>query len=147
MLYLDTSALLKLYMVETGSSWVQQQVVSQDDPLPIWELQEAELMNALHLKVFWGEYSPEEVASQIDHFQSRKKRGMYQFPYLDRSALMDRFRVLSELSMKLGTRTLDVLHVACACELKADGFLTFDSRQTELAEKAGLQIHYPPQTS
>lgn len=57
MLYLDTSALLKLYIRESGSDWVQTQVASQDDPLPIWELQEAELLNALHLKVFWGEFA------------------------------------------------------------------------------------------
>lgn len=39
----------------------------------------------------------------------------------------------------LGTRTLDTLHVACALELKADRFWTFDDRQAKLAKAAGLK--------
>jgi predicted nucleic acid-binding protein len=39
---------------------------------------------------------------------------------------------------RLGVRTLDSLHVACALELKAEKFWTFDERQAKLAEAAGL---------
>jgi predicted nucleic acid-binding protein len=35
-------------------------------------------------------------------------------------------------------RTLDSLHVACALELKAERFWTFDDRQVRLAEAVGL---------
>ena len=38
-IYLDTSALLKLYIHEDHSEAVQEWVVSQDDPLPVWDLQ------------------------------------------------------------------------------------------------------------
>jgi predicted nucleic acid-binding protein len=38
----------------------------------------------------------------------------------------------------LGVRTLDSLHVACALELRAKRFWTFDERQARLAEAAGL---------
>jgi len=34
----------------------------------------------------------------------------------------------------LGVRTLDSLHVACALELRAQKFWTFDDRQARLAE-------------
>jgi predicted nucleic acid-binding protein len=40
---------------------------------------------------------------------------------------------------KLGTRTLDTLHVACALELKAERFWTFDERQAKLAKVTGLK--------
>ena len=40
---------------------------------------------------------------------------------------------------KLGTGTLDSLHVACALELKAERFWTFDERQGKLAKAAGLK--------
>jgi predicted nucleic acid-binding protein len=138
MLYLDTSALLKLYVREAGSAWVQEQVMAQDEPLPVWELQEAELANALHLKVYWNEITEGQVQEQLALFQSRKKRGLYVFPNVDRSQLMDRFRSLTRHSMDLGTRTLDILHVACACEVGAERFLSFDKRQIQLAERAGL---------
>jgi len=143
MLYLDTSALLKLYVREAGSRWVQEQVASQYDPLPIWELQEAELVNALHLKVFWKEITEGQVQDQLALFQSRKKRGLYVFPSLERSQLMDRFRSFSRHTMDLGTRTLDVLHVACACEVGAETFLSFDKRQNVLAERVGLWVPKP----
>jgi len=40
---------------------------------------------------------------------------------------------------KLGVRTLDSLHVACALELRAEQFWTFDERQARLARAAGLK--------
>ncbi len=39
---------------------------------------------------------------------------------------------------RLGVRTLDSLHVACALALKAERFWTFDERQARLADAVGL---------
>lgn len=41
---------------------------------------------------------------------------------------------------KLGMKTLDTLHIACALELKAERFWTFDERQAKLAKAQGLKI-------
>ena len=41
---------------------------------------------------------------------------------------------------RLGTRTLDVLHVAAALALQADAFCTFDKRQAALASAEGLRV-------
>lgn len=41
-------------------------------------------------------------------------------------------------SEKLGTRSLDILHVAIALSLGCETFLSFDKRQIALAKKAGL---------
>jgi len=41
---------------------------------------------------------------------------------------------------RLGCRTLDTLHVACALELGAQQFLTFDQRQEKLAKAVGLSV-------
>jgi predicted nucleic acid-binding protein len=55
----------------------------------------------------------------------------------------DAFDLCAELARrygpKLGVRTLDSLHVACALELKADRFWTFDERQAKLAKSEGLK--------
>jgi len=40
---------------------------------------------------------------------------------------------------QFGMRTLDTLHVACALELKAERFWTFDARQEKLAKATGLK--------
>ena len=53
------------------------------------------------------------------------------------------FELCAELARrygpKLGMKTLDTVHVACALELKAERFWTFDERQAKLAKAAGLR--------
>lgn len=143
MLYLDTSALLKLYIREAGSEAVQARVASQDLPLPVWEIQEAELVNALRLKAFWKEITPGQAEGQIKLFEDRKRRGLYVFPEIQRGALMQTFRRLSEETPRLGCRTMDIFHVACAVEIAATAFISFDERQRSLAAHAGLQVVEP----
>jgi predicted nucleic acid-binding protein len=60
------------------------------------------------------------------------------------TALPERtFELCAELAIQFGSRlamrTLDSLHVACAMELKAERFWTFDERQGKLAKTAGLK--------
>jgi len=43
----------------------------------------------------------------------------------------------------LGTRTLDVLHVASAVTLEATHFVSYDRRQVALATAAGLRVLAP----
>jgi len=43
-------------------------------------------------------------------------------------------------SETLGTRSLDILHVASAAVLGLSEFLTFDTRQARLAKEAGLIV-------
>jgi predicted nucleic acid-binding protein len=139
-IYLDTSALIKLYIREEGSERVQEKVSSQSVPLPVWEVLEMELVNALRLQVFWENLSEKEVEHQIHLFHERKKRGYYFVPEIDRSSLLTDFNRLSKETQKLGCRTLDILHVACALQLKVTDFVSFDRRQVALAEVAGLNV-------
>lgn len=140
MLYLDTSALLKLYIREKGSEAVQSRVASQDHPLPIWEIQKAELINALRLKVFWKEITLEQAETQIRLFENRLKRGLYAFPEIDRNSLMKCVSRLGAETPRLGCRTMDILHVACALEIAATAFLSFDQRQNALAAHVGMKL-------
>jgi predicted nucleic acid-binding protein len=139
-IYLDTSALVKLYVLEAGSEFVQSCLSEQDDPLPVWELQEAELANALHLKVFRNEWTEAEAELQIEHFHSRKQRGLYVFPEIDRVELIREFHRLSRETPRTGCRTMDIFHVACALQIPSCRFLTFDGRQGKLARMAGLEM-------
>ncbi len=138
MIYLDTSAFLKLYLREAGSQQVHDRVVAQDHPLPVWDLLEAEVTNALRLKAFWQDITPAQASAQIALFHRRKQQGFYHVPEIDRAGLMAAFRRLSEETPLLGCRTLDILHVACASLLRPELFITFDIRQRSLARHAGL---------
>jgi len=138
MLYLDTSALLKLYVRETGSEEVQALLQAQSEPIPVWDTLEMEFTNALWMRVFWKEIAAEEARGQLELFGLRLKRGLYFTPELSRSRLLDRFRALAERTPETGCRTMDVLHVAAAQELNAGLFVSFDERQRRLAGLTGL---------
>jgi hypothetical protein len=57
------------------------------------------------------------------------------------ASTVDLARQLSlKFSARLGTRSLDVLHVASALALRASTFLTFDLRQRKLALAAKLRV-------
>ena len=49
-------------------------------------------------------------------------------------------RISNMHTQSIGTRSLDILHVAAAIVLRCSGFLSYDSRQLELAEKMDLNI-------
>jgi predicted nucleic acid-binding protein len=140
MLYLDTSALLKLYLNEQGSEQTQRLVAGQRHPLPVWEIQQMEFVNAMRLKVFWKDISPGDADRQIELFKDRRRRGLYYPPEIDRLELAEAFERLSRETVHTGARTLDALHVACALVLGAQEFVTFDVRQKLVARKAGLDV-------
>jgi predicted nucleic acid-binding protein len=139
-LYLDTSALLKLYLKERGSAETQRLVAGQRHPLPVWEIQQMEFVNALRLKVFWKDLSPADADRQIDLFKDRRRRGLYYHPEIDRLELAENFERLSRETVRHGGRTFDVLHVACALVLGARQFVTFDTKQSLVACQAGLDV-------
>ncbi len=140
MIYLDTSAFIKLYFLEEGSEFVQSCVVAQDEPLPVWELLRAEFMNACRLKVFWKDISDADADRLIADFYDRLRRGQYFVPDIDRSELMSQFRSMSIRTARLGCRTLDILHVACASQMNVSSFVSYDERQRSLAAECGMRV-------
>ena len=62
-------------------------------------------------------------------------------PEIGRSDLLDRYLRLTAHTSTLGCRTLDILHVAAATLLGASLFVTYDQRQAQLADLAGLKVH------
>jgi len=124
LIYLDTSAFIKLYLLEEGSAEVQRLVTGQHDPLTVWKLMELEFHNALRFKVFLAEMSG----------------GLYHVPYLDPVTLHESALQLSLRTPALACRSPDILHVAAARLMGAQRFITADRRQAALAEGEGLPV-------
>lgn len=140
MIYLDTSAFIKLYLKEEGSAEVQHLVTAQRDPLPVWHILELELFNALRFKVFLSEMRTEEVEKLIALYRDRKRSGNYHTPYLDPIKLSELALGMTESTPLLGCRSLDIFHVAAARLLEAERFITADKRQASLAEGESLTV-------
>lgn len=123
MIYLDTSAFIKLYLLEDGSVEVHDLVVSQAEPLPVWHCLELEFLNELRFKVFLGQYFA---------------------PHLDPIALHELCLQMSLRTPGTGCRALDILHVAAARLCESTLFVTADKRQATLAEVEGRAVRLIP---
>jgi len=140
MIYLDTSAFIKLYLHENGSAEVHGLVVAQAEPLPVWHFLELEFLNALRFKVFLAEMSPDDVERVISLYLDRKRSGQYFAPHLDPIALHELSLQMTVRTPIVGCRALDILHVAAARLCDATVFVTADKRQAALAEVEGRVV-------
>jgi hypothetical protein len=79
---------------------------------------------------FVGQLEPEGLTEALTDFSRDFASGhLRQADILWRAALNEAAALSQRYTPKLGTRSLDVLHVACALELRLRHFLTFDARQ------------------
>jgi predicted nucleic acid-binding protein len=140
-LYVDTSVIVKLYFKEAYSRETSSWLKRNNESIPLTSLHELEFINAIQLKKFRNEITREQTRLIISRLEEHEMSGIYYRPQLDWSAV---FIHAIDLSKKhtaiIGSRSLDILHVASALSINADRFLTFDDRQTRLAELAGIKI-------
>ncbi len=139
--YLDSSALIKLYVVEENSQAVARLVAKTGESIAISFLHELELKNGLRLKAFRKEAARKTIRAALRHIGRDIDSGvLIRFP-LDWNDVFDQAdRLSGRHTFTIGSRSLDLLHVASAKVLKAEEFLTFDKRQSMLARKAGLKV-------
>jgi predicted nucleic acid-binding protein len=141
MIYVDTSVIVKLYIREEYSREASNWLRTQDEAVPLTPFHELELTNAIKLKRFRREMTGEEAEIVIKRFSEHERRGVFYRPQIHWA---NAFALAIDLSTKhtedIGSRSLDIIHVASALSMKAGGFLTFDERQSKLAIAAGLRI-------
>ena len=101
----------------------------------------AEVANAIHRYVFRGAISVADANSAWRHFEQDRMRGIWTPTGLPEGVWESSIRLALRFGPTLGVRTLDSLHIACALELNAHKFWTFDERQAKLAEAVGLDTN------
>jgi predicted nucleic acid-binding protein len=142
--YADPSALLKLYLHEPESQRMAAWRTKARGPLAVTHHGRVELVNGLalaaHRKLISEPVFDGALAALDDDFA----QGRYvQAHLLWRAALNRASKLSREYSRRLGTRSLDVLHVASALELGFSMFISFDIRQQNLVEAVGLKLLVP----
>lgn len=137
-IYFDTGALVKLYIVELGSEFVQQKARTASS-IPLNELQETELRNAIHAAVGRKAIPAAAGALALGHLETDIRTGVLDTSPIDWTAAWSRAAHLARLhTSKILCRTLDILHVACAEACGADFVVTGDERQFRLCKAVGL---------
>jgi len=139
--YVDPSALACLYLHQHDRS---RRVIAWrarvDGALPVTHYGRTEITNAICRARFAGELDEDGLTEALADFDADFTQGrLNQVSLLWRAALNRASELSRAHTPALGTRAGDVLHVACALELKLRRFLTFDERQERLATAAGLK--------
>jgi predicted nucleic acid-binding protein len=142
--YADPSALLKLYLNEPESRAMTAWRGKQTGPLAVTLHGRVELINGLalaaHRRLITEAVYTAALGALDDDFEYGRYR---QADLLWRSALRRAGELSRQHTRTLGTRSLDVLHVASALELGLRRFVSFDERQQKLARAAGLKVVEP----
>jgi uncharacterized protein len=139
--YFDSGILVKCYCRESTSAEAIELIVAEPPPLPLTALQEAEVRNALRLKLFRRELASADLKGSLSLFDEDIREGRFERLVYHAPAVYRRAELLSSLyASTTGARMLDILHVASAIEIKASRFVSFDHRQRAVAKKAGLKV-------
>lgn len=138
MIYCDSSFLVSLYLqTQFFSAAARELVDSFDEPLAFSWLNELEMVTVLHRSLSSGLLH--KTLRAID--AARDSGILVPCVVDDHQAYLHRALDLSKRhAAGIGCRSLDILHVALALELKAPSFVSFDRRQRRLAEAVRLKI-------
>jgi predicted nucleic acid-binding protein len=137
-IYADTSFFVSLYLPDRHASEVERRLGLRPS-LWMTPLHVAEFTHAIEQHVFRKAITRSEADCLFQRFHEHRAQNLWR-----QVAVPDRaFEVCAELAQRhaarIGVRTLDTLHVACALELKVARFWTFDERQAKLAITVGLK--------
>jgi predicted nucleic acid-binding protein len=143
-IYVDPSALLKLYLKEPESRAMTAWRAKVGDPLVVTHHGRVELTNGVGLAMYRGIIATETRDAALAALDDDFAQGRYkQADLLWRATLKRADELSRQHTASLGCRSLDVLHVASAIELELTHFVTFDVRQKQLARAAGLKLVSP----
>jgi predicted nucleic acid-binding protein len=138
-LCVDSSFLASLYIRDRHLSDVLQRM-EQKPVIWINPLNRVEVSHAIYLHVFRKAMSTAAAQTAWERFESDCASGLWAEVDFSTAVWERSISLARRFGPILGVRTLDSLHVACALELGAEKFWTFDERQERLANAVGLDI-------
>jgi predicted nucleic acid-binding protein len=109
-------------------------------PLLATEFAEFEFTHALNWRIFRRELLASEERAVLLAFSKDVQAGLIRIAPISAATFAHARRIARTQTRLLGTRALDVLHVASAISLRADSFWTLDKKQARLAIAVGLTI-------
>ena len=139
--YADTGFLCSLYAPDAHSAKAAAVMKRQTGPLAFVWLHQLEFRNALRLRVFRKEITAKQRDASLNLLLADLAGDWFEHASPPLAEVMvEAERLSASHSEKIGTRSLDILHVAAALVIGAPVFLAFDKRQSSLAKAAGLKV-------
>lgn len=139
--YVDTALVLKTLVLEADSEATIRLLDDIGEPFAYSHLHELEIPNAIRLKRFRGEITKTQETTAIRTFLSDVDAGRFERISYDLAAVFIRAEHLSaKYSGEVGSRSLDLWHVAAALEAGFSTFVSYDARQRKVAGRCGLKV-------
>lgn len=134
---MDSSFLVSSYIGDVHSPEADRRIALKP---AIWitPLNRSEFGNVVYQCVFRGQINLGEANQAWSNFERDCAEGLFVRASLPDAVWQTSIQLAQRYGPVFGVRTLDSLHVACALELRAERFWTFDERQAKLAEAVGL---------
>lgn len=129
---------MSLYVEDEHSETAQKRM---QENVRVWftPLLAAECSHAIAKQVFYRKISLRDADLIFNSLKRDRANGLWSETAMPENALDICADLGRRYAPQFGMRTLDTLHVACALELKAEQFWTFDERQAKLAKATGLK--------
>jgi hypothetical protein len=134
--YLDTSALAKLYLPEPGSEALESALLGRRDLL-VADLAATELTSAVSRRLRQGDLSARDARRVYTRLRGDLSRGEVQRLELSGAVHREAERLLLGLGRTVPLRALDALHLALASAAAAGAFVSFDRKQLAAARALG----------
>lgn len=142
--YVDPSALRSLYVRDPRSEAFARFRSRLGGALPVTRHGRAELVNSILLAVHRRVIDAATANTAVAYVERDIRDGRLTLVDAVWRRTLDVTTDLSQrYTAQLGTRTLDVLHVAAAVTLQMKRFVTYDARQAALAKAVGLRVISP----
>jgi predicted nucleic acid-binding protein len=137
----DSSFIVALYLNEPDSTRADATCSSVAPPLLLTDWHRVEIANAFQRAVKTARITAAQAKQLWQEFNADIEVGRFEIIHADHSAILERTLTLTEKhTATLGTRSLDLIHVATALEIQAADFLSFDDRQRKAAEVEALNV-------
>lgn len=141
MIYADTSVLASLYMRDANTWRAVPLVRSLPEALAYSALHRLELRNAFSLAIFRGHQTQAQSAAAWQNLEADlRARVLVPVSIRWHAAFRRAGALATGMTPSLGNRSLDVLHVSTAEQIRVSEFLTFDQRQRGLAAGIGFPV-------
>ncbi|HEX3625275.1 MAG TPA: PIN domain-containing protein [Verrucomicrobiae bacterium] len=139
--FADTGFIASLYLAEATSKAADAALGTGREPLPLTPLTTLELRNAFNRAVQRGRITAAERDALWQDVETDIAGGFLVPTPVASDELHKKARELSDrYTTTLGTRSLDLLHIAAALALKSKLFFSFDERQRKAAASEGLKV-------
>lgn len=139
--FADTGFIASLYLEESTSKAADAALGAHPPPLAFTPLAALELRNALNRSIQRRRISAAQRDALWQDIEADIAAGFLAPTLVPSEELYKKARELSDRhTPNLGTRSLDLLHVAAALVMEAREFFSFDERQRQAAAREGLKV-------